>query len=340
MRTVVWPLIAALLAACGGQPMTAPSTPPGGMPAPAPAPSPAGPSTSVVRLNDDFGGRQVHPSDNWWNQEITAAPVDAQSNAYIDFIGRTRTAHPDFGPPPYGIPYVGVGGSEARATVTFVDYASESDAGFRGEAGYPIPEAAKTQPNFIEGGVPGGGADGDRHLLIVDRDRWVLFELFAARWNGSRQRWEAGSGAVFDLSGNDRRPEGWTSADAAGLAILPGLVRYDEAMRGPIRHALRVTVRRTNDYVWPASHRAGNTPGALPLGSRLRLKGSKDVSRHPAYIQNMFRAMQTHGLIVADNGSDMYITGAMDPRWNNDELNPAFGSLTAGDFEVVRLGWR
>ena len=147
-------------------------------------------------------------------------------------------------------------------------------------------------------------------------------------------------GRCSNLSTNARRPEGWTSADAAGLAILPGLVRYDDAARGPIRHALRATVRRTNGYVWPASHRAGSTAGALPLGARLRLKSSKDLSPYPVYIRNIFRAMQTHGLIIADNGSDMYVTGAMDSRWNNDELNPAFRSLTAADFEVVRLGWR
>lgn len=221
-----------------------------------------------------------------------------------------------------------------------MDYPAESDAGFGSEAGYPIPEAAKTQPNFIEGGAPGGGSSGDRHLLIVDRDKWLLYELFATRWNSSRQRWEAGSGAVFDLSSNARRADGWTSADAAGLAILPGLVRYDEAQRGPIRHALRMTVRATNGYVWPASHRAGGTSGALPMGARLRLKTSKDISRYPTYIQNVFRWMQTYGLIVADNGSDMYISGTMDSRWNNDELNPAFRALTAGDFDVIRLGWR
>jgi hypothetical protein len=293
-----------------------------------------------VRLTDDFGGRQLFPPDNWWNEEITSAPVDPRSNAYIDFIGRSRTAHPDFGPPPYGIPYVGVGSTEPRTVVTFVDYGSESDQGFGGQAGYPIPEAAKTEPNFIEGGVPGGGSGGDRHLLIVDRDRWVLYELFATQWNAARQRWEAGSGAIFDLSSNTRRPEGWTSADAAGLAILPGLVRYDEAARGPVRHALRATVRATNGYVWPASHRAGSTSGALPMGARLRLKASKNLSGYPAYIQNIFRAMQTHGLVIADNGSDMYVSGAMDARWNNDELNPAFRTLTTGDFEVVVLGWR
>ncbi len=235
---------------------------------------------------------------------------------------------------------MGVGGTEPRVPVTFVAYGSESDSGFRGEAGYPIPEAAKTLPNYIEGGTPGGGPDGDRHMIIVDRDRWVLYELFATEWNPARSRWEAGSGAIFDLSSNGRRPEGWTSADAAGLAILPGLVRYDEARRGRIAHALRVTVRSTNGHVWPASHSAGGRSGALPMGARLRLKPSKDLSRDPAYIRAIFRAMQTYGLIVADNGSDMYITGAMDSRWNNGELNPAFRSLTADDFEVIRLGWR
>ncbi len=324
------------LACSGGDVPSAPSTSGGSANG---GGSTGAPSTGV-QLADDFGGRALFPADNWWNQDISNAPIDPQSDAYIDYIGRTRTSHPDFGPPPYGIPYISVGGAEARRPVTFVDYGSESDMGFRGEAGYPIPDAARTQANFIEGGVPGGGSSGDRHMLIVDRDKWVLFELFASRWNAGLQRWEAGSGAVFDLSSSARRPEGWTSADAAGLAILPGLVRYDEAMRGPVRHAYRVTVRRSNGYVWPASHRAGSNAGALPLGARLRLKSSKSLSGYPQYIQNIFRAMQTHGLIVADNGSDMFVTGATDSRWNNDELNPAFRSLTAGDFEVVRLGWR
>ena len=331
-----------VVAACSPSP-TAPATPtspttsaPPVTPVPGPAPAPA--TSTAVRLSDDLGGRRPFPSDNWWNLDISGAPVDAQSDAFIDFVGRTRTLHPDFGPPPYGIPYVGVGGAEPRTLVTFVDYGDESDRGFGSEPGYPIPDAAKTQPNFIEGAVPGGGTQGDRHLILVDRDRWLLFELFATRWTG--QGWQAGSGAVFDLSSNARRPEGWTSADAAGLAIFPGLVRFDEATRGPVRHALRATVRRTNGMVWPASHRAGNTAGALPMGARLRLKASKDISRYPGYIQNIFRAMQTHGLIIADNGSDMFISGAMDPRWNNDELNPAFRGLTAGDFEVVRLGFR
>jgi hypothetical protein len=319
--------------ACGAGP-TSPSSDPSG-----PTGS-GGSSSSGVQLADDFGGRRLFPDDHWWNLDISNAPIDPQSSAYIDYVGRTRASHPDFGPPPYGIPYIGVGGDQPRVPITFTAYGSESDSGFGGEPGYPIPSAAATQPNYIEGGVPGGGSSGDRHLLVVDRDRWLLFELFAAHWNAGAQRWEAGSGAVFNLASNARRPEGWTSADAAGLAILPGLVRYDEAGRGPIRHALRVTVRATNGYVWPASHRAGSSSGALPMGARLRLKASKDLSSYPAYIRNIFRGMQTHGLIVADNGSDLYVTGAMDSRWNNGELNPAFGSLRGDDFDVIQLGLR
>jgi len=317
--------------ACGHSPMSPSSSSSG--------PPPTGSSAGVL-LADDFGGRPLFPADNWWNLDISNAPVDPQSSAFINFIGSSRTSHPDFGPPPYGIPYVGVSGNQALVPVTFVAYASESDTGFGGQPGYPIPPIAATQPGYIEGGVPGGGSSGDRHLIIVDRDRWRLFELFAARWNGGAQRWEADSGAIFDLSSDARRPEGWTSADAAGLAILPGLVRYDEAVRGPVGHAFRVTVRATNGSVWPASHRAGSSNGALPMGARLRLKASKDLSAYPPYIRNIFLGMQTRGLIVADNGSDLYVTGASDSRWNNSELNPAFGNLRADDFEVIQLGWR
>ena len=292
-------------------------------------------------LTDSFGGRVLEPPGHWWRQDISNAPVDPNSSAFITFIGATRQVHPDFGPPPYGIPYVGIGDSQPRVPVTFTAYGSESDSGFGGVIGYPIPEEAKTQANFIEGGVPGGGSGGDRHLLIVDRDRWVLYELYATRWNGGAARWEAQSGAIFDLSSYARRPEGWTSADAAGLAILPGLVRYDEVFGGgEIEHAFRVTVQQTNGYVWPASHQAGSTGGALPMGARLRLKATKDISGFPPAMQKIFRAMQKYGLIVADNGSNMYVSGAMDPRWSNDVLNPAFHALKASDFEVVVLGWK
>jgi hypothetical protein len=298
-------------------------------------------------LLEPLTGRQVFPSTNWWNQDISAVPVDPRSAQLIDFIsGRSasnptavRRLHPDFGPPPYGIPYVVVAGDQARVPVTF-GYAGESDTGIAGLPGYPIPAEARTTANYIEGGVPGGGASGDRHLLVIDRDRWILYETFATTWNSASNRWDAGSGAIFDLSSNARRPETWTSADAAGLAILPGLVRYDEVFgTGEIAHAFRVTTRATNGYVWPASHRAGSNTSAPPLGARLRLKASKDISSFTPQMQRIFRAMKRYGLIVADNGSDMYISGTMDGRWNNDVLNPAFRALTADDFEVLQLGW-
>ncbi len=308
-------------------------------------PPPGTPNVGVVLL-ENFSARRVFPATNWWNLDISSAPVDANSRAIIDWIsGRTsgnstatRRLHPDFGPPPYGIPYVGVSGAQALTTVTWTAYGHESDAGAPGRpAGYPIPNEARTQGNYIEGAVPGGGTSGDRHLIIIDRDHWLLFETFATRWNG---RWEAGSGATFDLSANGRRTDGWTSADAAGLAIFPGLVRQDEvAAAGPITHAFRVTTRATNGYVWPASHRAGSTTGAPPLGARLRLKASVDISGYPASVRKIFQAMKTYGLIVADNGSDMYVTGTMDARWDNNVLNPAFHGLTADDFEVIMLGW-
>jgi hypothetical protein len=225
--------------------------------------------------------------------------------------------------------------------VTFAPYGSESDAGAPGRPpGYPIPTEARTQAGWIEGGVAGGGSSGDRHLLIVDRDHSLLFETWATRWNASLARWEAGSGAVFDLRTNLRRTDAWTSADAAGLAIFPGLVRLDEvAAAGPIRHAFRVTLRATDGHVWPASHTAGNTAGAPPMGARLRLKATRDLSSYPADEQKIFQAMKTYGLIVADNGTDMYVSGTMDSQWDNDVLNPAFHSLKADDFEVVLLGW-
>ena len=300
-------------------------------------------------VNEALDGRQVFPVSNWWNADISAVPVDARSSALIAFIsGRTATnpaairrLHPDFGPPPYGFPYIVVAGDQPRVPVTFTPYGSESDAGAPGLAGYPIPAEARTQPNYVEGGIAGGGSSGDRHVLVIDRDRWLLYETFATFWNAPAARWQAGSGAVFDLARNDRRPDGWTSADAAGLAIFPGLVRYDEVSRAAeIAHAFRVTTRATNGYVWPASHAAGTNASAPPMGARLRLKASKDISGFTPELQRIFRAMKRYGLIVADNGSDMYISGTMDARWDNDVLNPAFHALTADDFEIVQLGWK
>lgn len=290
----------------------------------------------------------LFPLTNWWNADITQAPVDANSSAFIAYIGATRGMHPDFGgdsgepeAPIYGMPYIVVSGTQPLVPVTF-EYDDESDAGAPGRPpGYPIPEEAKTQQRWIEGGLAGNdpNAEGDRHMLIVDRDHRILYELYALHWTGSR--WEAGSGATFPLDSNTRRPDGWTSADAAGLAILPGLVRHDEVYGSePIRHAFRVTVRRTNGYVYPGSHRAGNTAGALPMGARLRLKASVNISGFPEPLRRIFQAMKTYGLIVADNGSDMYVSGTYDTRWDNDILNPAFRAITAGDFEVVQLGWQ
>ena len=289
----------------------------------------------------------LFPPTNWWNTDVSAAPVDPNSAAYISFIGAGKGMHPDFGgdsgdssAPIYGMPYIVVDGTQPLLPVAF-DYDDESDLGAPGRPpGYPIPEEAKTQQKWIEGGLAGNEpSDGDRHMLIVDRDNRIDYELYDVRWTGAR--WEAGSGATFPLDSNARRPEGWTSADAAGLAILPGLVRYDEVFGdAPIRHAFRVTVRATNGYVFPASHTAGSRSGALPMGARLRLKQSVDISRFAPPLQRIFQAMKTYGLIVADNGTDMYVSGTYDTRWDNDVLNPAFGAIHAGDFEVVQLGWR
>jgi hypothetical protein len=222
------------------------------------------------------------------------------------------------------------------------DYADESDAGAPGRPpGYPIPAEAISQPHWIEGGYPGNAVvSGDKHLLIVDADHRVLFETWNTRFNTVTQSWEAGSGAVFPLDADLRRPAGWTSADAAGLAILPGLVRYDEvAGPDPIRHAFRVTLRASNGYVYPASHVAGSNASAPPFGARLRLKASKDISTFPAAAQKIFQAMKTYGLIVADNGSDLYVQGTYDNRWGNGSLNAAFSAIKASDFEVLQLGW-
>ena len=296
---------------------------------------------ALAELGGSLGGGQVFPTSNWWNLDISAAPVDPGSAAYISFIGSTRRLHPDFGPSPYGIPYVVVSGDQPLVQPVWTAYGDESDDAAPGRPpGYPIPPEARTQPDYIEGAVPGGGTSGDRHLLLIDRDNWLLFETAGTHWNPTLARWEADCGAIFDMKSNLRRPDTWTSADAAGLAIFPGLVRYDEATgTAEIAHAFRVTVRATNGYVWPASHQAGSTAGALPMGARLRLKATKNLSSFTPDVQRIFRAMQRYGLIVADNGSDMYVTGTMDARWNNSVLNPAFGSLSASDFEVVQLGW-
>ena len=296
----------------------------------------------------------LFPSTNWWNADISNAPVDPASANYIAFVnnGSTRKLHPDFGGEAspgsvqiYGFPYIVVDGTQTKRTVQFA-YSDESDGvnhtTDQSYAFYPIPDEAITQAHWIESGEPGNidlRNSSDRHMLIVDRDNRYLYELYNVFYDGAA--WHADSGAFFDMNTNGRRPDTWTSADAAGLAILPGLVRYDEAFGGAeIGHAFRVTVRSTNGYVYPASHRAGSTTGALPMGARLRLKASKDLSGYRPELQRIFRAMQRYGLIVADNGSDMYISGTFDTRWDNGILNPAFASLSASDFDVIQLGWQ
>jgi hypothetical protein len=294
----------------------------------------------------------LFPASNWWNLDIRSAPVDPGSAAFLQFVGTGRRLHPDFGgdasptgPDIYGMPYAVVGSTQPKKAVHFL-YASESD-GVNHATGesfpfYPIPDEAIAQPHWIEDGYPGNvdrRAVSDRHLLIVDRDSRFLYELYNVFWDGAQ--WQAGSGAFFDMTQNARRPDTWTSADAAGLAILPGLVRYDE-VNGPgeIGHAFRVTVRATNGYVFPASHDAGSTSGALPMGARLRLKPGRDLSGFPPDAQKIFRAMQTYGLIVADNGTDLYVGGTYDTRWDNSVLNPAFSALAASDFDVIALGYQ
>lgn len=299
----------------------------------------------------------VFPADNWWNVDISNAPVDASSASFINFIGATRGMHPDFGGTAggtdiYGFPYAIVDGSQPKQAVTF-DYADESDgvnASGQGIPFYPIPAQAITQAQWIEGGAPGSvdqRSASDRHLLIIDCTNRDLYELYNVWYSTSQQKWYAGSGAFFDLDTNGRRPQGWTSADASGMAVFPGLIRYDEAGNAAvpeINHALRVTVRATNGHVYPASHTAGGTSGALPLGARLRLKtnvnGSDPALRtNDPIARKIFRAMQKYGLIVADNGSDLYVSGTFDVRWNNGVLNPAFSAIKASDFEVIQRGW-
>jgi hypothetical protein len=305
------------------------------------------------------GPLPLFPHDNWWNLDVSAVAADSGETAnFLAHYGASAHVHPDFGgdvaggfPEIYGMVYVTVPGSQPLVPVAF-DYADESDAGAPGRpAGYPIPPEAIAQPStpgdphWIEGGYPGNeDQGGDQHMLIVDRDHRILFETWQTRYAGGQ--WQAGSGAVFSLDSDARRPEGWTSADAAGLAILPGLVRYDEAYGSePIRHAFRVTLSNSDGYVFPASHIAGSTAGALPFGARLRLKPGFSfpagcVECQDPGVQRIAQAMKTYGLIFADNGSDMFISGTYDTRWNNDVLNPALATIHAGDFEVLPLGYQ
>ena len=287
-------------------------------------PDPGG-GTSTGAPSTSLGGRRVFPADNPWNTDVSGQPVDPASATLIASCGN-RNLHPDFGSV-YGIPYVSVGSATSRRPVSF-DYADESDPG-----PYPLPPDAP-----IEGGA---SSTGDRHVLVVDTVAWKLYELFDAHPLNGGASWHAGSGAVFDLGSNALRPLYWTSADAAGLPIFPGLVRYDEAVeRGAIEHAVRFTCPRTRKgFIAPARHYASSdTSSALPpMGMRVRLKSSFDVSPYPAEVQVILRAMKKYGMILADNGSGWYVTGAPDPRWSDDRLG-GLKQVPSSAFEVVRMG--
>jgi hypothetical protein len=277
-----------------------------------------------------IGGCPVFPASSVWNQRVDKLPVAATSAAIIGSIGVDGGVHADFGNGLYngsriGIPYVVVHGKTTPKSRVAFDYADESDKG-----PYPIPSSVPIE------GAPAHANDGDRHALIVDRDSCKLYELYALhRANG---RWSAGSGAIWNLRSNALRPAGWTSADAAGLPILPGLARWDgDASTGHIDHALRFTVQRSrNTFIYPARHQASSStdPSLPPMGLRVRLKASVDISKLPPQARIVAQAMKTYGMIVADNGSNWYVSGAPSPHWSNDQLH-ALGALHGSDFEVV-----
>jgi hypothetical protein len=289
--------------------------------------TPSRPPSATPRPTAGAAGCRIFPADNVWHADVSRLPVHRNSAAYVASIGSTRGVHADFGSGlweggPIGIPITNVPAGQGGVRVSF-EYASESD-----RVTYPIPRGAK-----IEGGPSG---DGDRHIILFDRNRCRSYELFAAypRADGS---WRAGSGAVFDLRANALRPRGWTSADAAGLSILAGLVRYEEIIAGRIDHAIRVTAPDTRDaYVWPARHAASDSGDAAlpPMGLRLRLKSSVDTSGLPRQARIVAEAMKRYGVILADNGSPWFISGAPDERWDNDALR-ALGRLKGSDFEAV-----
>jgi hypothetical protein len=270
-------------------------------------------------------GCPILPASNAINRDISRAPVDPRSAAYVESIGASLHLHADFGTNPgYGIPYAVVERGQAKVPIHFSQYGAESDPG-----PYPIPPAAP---------VEGAGEEGDRHVLVLQQGSCRLYELYAARRLGGG--WEAGSGAVFDLRSNALRPEGWTSADAAGLPIFPLLARYPEVRAGRIDHALRVTVPRTQaGYIHPATHLASSSsdPNLPPMGLRLRLKAGFALSGYYGQALVILRALKRYGLIVADNGSSWYITGAPDSRWSDQDLDQ-LKTVPGSAFEAVSSG--
>jgi len=273
------------------------------------------------------GGCPVFPADNPINEEVATLPESPSSQAYVESIGLDAHLHPDFGNnPSYGIPFEVVGPEQAKVPIKFTAYGSESDPG-----PYPVPPDAA-----IEGG--GKRGHGDKHVLVVQEGSCMLYELYKAARHGAR--WKAASGAVFNLRSNALRPEGWTSADAAGLPIFPLLARYQEVAEGAIEHALRVTVPRTQrGYIHPATHFAStSTDAALPpMGLRLRLKAGYEISGFSGQALVILQALKRYGLIVADNGSPWYITGAPSPGWNEASIN-TLKQVPGSAFEAVETG--
>jgi hypothetical protein len=288
----------------------------------------AGTESVLAQTGPTLAGCPVLPADNVWNTPIDNLPLDPRSSYYIRAIGADKGVHPDFGSglwegAPIGIPYNVVPGNQPKVDITF-DYADESDPG-----PYPIPPDAE-----IEGGEI---SSGDRHVLVLDSGNCILYETWSTypQQDGS---WVAGSGAVFDLRSNDLRTDGWTSADAAGLPMLPGLVRYDEVTEGEILHAIRFTAPSTRRaYVWPARHYASSLTGLNypPMGQRFRLKADFDVTGFSPEVQVILRALKKYGMILADNGSSWFISGAPDPRWDNDHLVTELREVKGSDFEAV-----
>lgn len=275
----------------------------------------------------DLSGIQVFPADNYWHWDISAFPLHPNSANLVASVGKTVSLHPDFGSvyegAPFGIPYIVVDKSQAKVAINYTDYGDESDPG-----PFPVPLNAP-----IEGG---SGADGDRHVLVIDKDAKILYELFSAYPQSAA--WDAACGAKFDLTSNALRKDTWTSADAAGLPILPGLVRYDEIKRGVIDHAIRLTVDVSRKaYIWPARHSAGSTtsPDAPPMGQRYRLKAAFDTSGYPRAAKIVLVALKKYGMIVADNGSNWFISGAPDDSMPDAEIN-ALKKVKGSDFEAVQ----
>jgi hypothetical protein len=309
-------------------------------------------ATTGVFAAPSIGGCPVFPSNSAWNARVDTLPVHPSSATWISTIGATKSFHMDFGSfVGYGIPFVTVPGTQPKVPVTFVDYGDESDAdpGHPATenplgsgiyvAQYPIPSNAPIEGE--EPGVTPPDADGDRHVLVIDTTHCILYETGnnyrpGALSNPVNTTWQASGGATWDLASNAMRPLGWTSADAAGLSIFAGLARYEEANAGLIEHALRVTVPVTQkSYVWPASHQAGsNNTSAPPMGARFRLKASYNINGFSPRARAIAQAMKTYGIIVADNGSSWYVTGASNPAWNDTELHQ-LDVLKGSDFEAV-----